>query len=177
MACYLLANQCLLQSLMEGLQVVSRHIFTSLVFALLLSSNASSSEQSNGSELEQQISLLDKISYHPSLLPLIMQNTDYLELTPEQQKRLQKWRKTYAPEMLDKMREVAHGRIEFIDSSLKRDSTQKELVLKQQKLFILQQEVLSYKLACRQNILETFTEEQWDTLLFLLAERQSELIE
>ncbi len=156
---------------------MSKRFFTSLLFTLLLSSNASLSSQSDSSDLEQQLLLLDKISYHPSLLPIIMQNIDYLELTPVQQKRLREWRKINAPEMLDKMREVAQGRIEFIDLSLKPGISENALVMKQKQLFKLQEEVLSYKLACRQNILETFTDEQWDALLFILAERQSEIID
>lgn len=156
---------------------MSKWFFTTLFFALLLSGNTSSSSQSDTSELEQQLLLLDKISYHPSLLPLIMQNIDYLELTPVQQRRLREWRKIHAPEMLDKMREVAQDRIEFIDMSLKPVTSKVELVQKQQQLFRLQEEVLSYKLACRQNILDTFTEAQWDALLFILAARQNEAID
>jgi hypothetical protein len=105
-----------------------------------------------------------------------MQNIDYLELTPVQQKRLREWRKNNAPAMLDKMREVAQGRIEFIELSLEPGTSNEELVQKQQQIFRLQEEVLSYKLACRENILETFTEAQWDTLQFILAARQTETI-
>lgn len=156
---------------------MSKWFFTTLFSTLLLSSNTTLSSQSDTSELEQQLLLLDKISYHPSLLPLIMQNIDYLELTSVQQKSLREWREIHAPEMLDKMREVAQDRIEFIDLSLKPVTSKVELVQKQQQLFRLQEEVLSYKLACRQNILETFTEAQWDALLFILVEHQTETID
>ena len=154
-----------------------RRFFAILPFILMLSGNASAAGQSDTSELEQKLLLLDRISYHPSLLPLIMQNVDYLELTPSQVKRLREWRVSNAPEMLDKMREVAQGRIEFIDLSLDPQSTSEDLVRKQQQLFRLQEQVLSYKLACRQNILDTFSEAQWEALLFILAERQTESID
>jgi hypothetical protein len=142
-----------------------------------MSGNAFSVELSDNSELEQQMLLLDKISYHPSLLPLIMQNIDYLDLTPEQQKKLRDWRQTNASIMLDKMKEVAQGRIEFIDLALNSDASEDDLVEKQHQLFRLQEEVLTYKLACRKNILETFTQKQWDELLFILAEHQLETIQ
>ena len=141
-----------------------------------MSSNAFSVELSDSSELEHQMLLLDKISYHPSLLPLIMQNIDYFNLTPAQQKKLRNWRQTNAPVMLDKMKQIAKGRIEFIDMSLKSDTSEEDLVEKQKQLFRLQEKVLTYKLACRKNILETFTQEQWEELLFILAERQIETI-
>jgi len=122
--------------------------------------------------LERQLLLLDKISYHPSLLPLVLQNMDYLELTPEQETRLNDWRRDHAPAMLEKMRTIVQGRIDFLELSLNPESTPEDLALLQQRLFRLQEEVLHYKLWCRENILETFTPEQWDALRFMYAERQ-----
>ncbi len=148
-----------------------------LVPFILASTNVFSVELSESGELEHQLLLLDKISYHPSLLPLIMNNIDYLELSPQQQKKLRDWRQTNAPVMLDKMRELAQERIEFMDLSLRSDVSQHQLITKQKQLFQLQEEVLNYKLACRQNILETFTQQQWESLLFIVAERQLESIQ
>jgi hypothetical protein len=116
--------------------------------------------------------LLDKISYHPSLLPLVMQNMDYLDLTPEQEARLSGWRRDHAPAMLEAMRAIVEGRIEFLELSLNPESTPEELGLRQQQLFRLQEEVLRYKLRCRENILESFTPEQWEGLQFMYAEQQ-----
>lgn len=156
--------------------MVNKRLCAILFSTILMSSNAFSVELSDSSELEHQMLLLDKISYHPSLLPLIMQNIDYFNLTPAQQKKLRNWRQTNAPVMLDKMKQIAKGRIEFIDMSLKSDTSEEDLVEKQKQLFRLQEKVLTYKLACRKNILETFTQEQWEELLFILAERQIETI-
>jgi hypothetical protein len=124
------------------------------------------------SELDQGLELLDRISYHPSLLPVIMQNSDYLELTPDQLKKLREWRKNHAPAMLEKMKEVAQGRIDFIELSLNPNTSQEELVREQHHLFNLQEEVLAYKLSCRQNILQTFNPGQWDALQLIMADRQ-----
>jgi hypothetical protein len=44
---------------------------------------------------------------------LHMDNIDYLELTPGQVKAFRDWRNMNAPALLEKMREVAQGRIEF----------------------------------------------------------------
>ena len=130
------------------------------------------SESSDGGEFDRQFSLLDRISYTPSLLPVVMQNVDYLELTPDQVRRLRDWRNENAPALLKKISEVAQSRIEFADLSLDPHSTKQQLVQQQQRLFKLQEQVLVYKLSCRQNILETFTPKQWDSLQFLLTERQ-----
>ena len=133
---------------------------------------AFSAAQVDTGELDKKLELLDKISYHPSLLPIIMQNRDFLELTNDQMKRLTEWRKKNAPAMLEKMEEVAKGRIDFVERSLNPKTTQQDLVREQHQLFKLQEEVLTYKLSCRQNILQTFTPKQWDALQLIMADQQ-----
>jgi hypothetical protein len=128
-----------------------------------------SATQADTDVLDKKLELLDRISYHPSLLPIIMQNIDFLELTPDQLNRLNEWRKMNAPAMLEKMEEVAKGRIDFVDRSLDPKTSEVDLVREQHHLFKLQEEVLSYKLSCRQNILQTFTPKQWDALQLIMA--------
>jgi hypothetical protein len=76
------------------------------------------------SEFDRQLLLLDRISYTPSLLPFIMDNIDYLELSPDQVKALRDWRAMNAPAMLEKMHEVAQGRIELVDLTLSPNSNE-----------------------------------------------------
>ena len=142
----------------------------SALFLVVTTTNAAlSATQSDTSDLDKKLELLDRISYHPSLLPIIMQNKDFLELTTDQLERLSDWRKKNAPEMLEKMEEVAKGRIDFVDRSLNPKTSEAELVREQHHLFKLQEEVLAYKLSCRQNILQTFTPKQWDDLQLIMA--------
>lgn len=142
----------------------------SALFLVVTTTNvALSATQSDTSDLDKKLELLDRISYHPSLLPIIMQNKDFLELTTDQLERLSDWRKKNAPAMLEKMEEVAKGRIDFVDRSLNPKTSEAELVREQHHLFKLQEEVLAYKLSCRQNILQTFTPKQWDDLQLIMA--------
>jgi hypothetical protein len=140
-----------------------------LLLAVTTTNVAFSATQTGTGELDRKLELLDRISYHPSLLPIVMQNKDFLELTPEQLKRLTEWRKKNAPTMLEKMEEVAKGRIDFVERSLNPKTSEAELVREQHHLFKLQEEVLSYKLSCRHNILKTFTPKQWDALQLIMA--------
>jgi len=123
-------------------------------------------------EIEGKLARLDKISYHPSLLPILFKNRDYLELTPEQVKLFRDWRKDNFKPMFSKMKEIVQGRAEFIEASLNPDTTREALLERQKWLFKLQEEVLAYKLSCRENITGTFTSEQWENLYFLLNELQ-----
>ena len=142
----------------------------SVLFLLVSTTNvALSATQTDTDQLDRKLALLDRISYHPSLLPIIMQNRDFLELTPDQMKKLTDWRKKNAPAMLEKMEEVAKGRIDFIERTLNPKTSEAELLREQHHLFKLQEEVLAYKLSCRQNILRTFTPSQWDALQLIMA--------
>lgn len=123
-------------------------------------------------EIDARLSRLDKISYHPSLLPIILKNSDYLGLTPEQLGLFRQWRKENFKPMFRMMAEIVEGRAEFIEASLDPGVGREELVARQKRLFKLQEDVLEYKLLCRQNITSTFTAEQWDNLYFLLSEVQ-----
>jgi hypothetical protein len=155
---------------------MSKLICLLFVLSLCFPAAGLTDQNADADGLEQQLMLLDKISYHPSLLPLVMENMDYLDLTPEQEQRLRDWRREHAPAMLEKMRTIVQGRTDFLELSLDPESTPEELVLLQQRLFRLQEEVLSYKLWCRENILETFTPEQWEALRFIYADRQMALL-
>ena len=145
----------------------------SLFLLVLITTNvAISATQTESGEPDKKFDLLDRISYHPSLLPIIMQNKDFLELTPGQLKRLNEWREKNAPAMREKMQEMAKGRIDFVERSLKPETSEAELVREQRQLFKLQEEVLAYKLSCRENILHTFTPKQWDALQLIMADQQ-----
>ena len=143
-----------------------------LLLVVTTTNVAFSATQADTSVLDKKLELFDRISYHPSLLPIIMQNRDFLELTPDQLKRLTEWREKNAPAMLEKMEEVAKGRIDFVDRSLNPKTSEAELVREQHHLFKLQEEVLAYKLSCRHNILQTFTPKQWDALQLIMADQQ-----
>ena len=145
--------------------------FFSILLPVVMTTNVAVSA-TQPDNLDKKLELLDRISYPPSLLPIVMQNRDYLELTPDQLKRLTEWRKKNAPAMLEKMEEVAKGRIDFIERTLNPKTSEAELLREQHHLFKLQEEVLAYKLSCRQNILQTFTPKQWDALQLIMADQQ-----
>ena len=121
-------------------------------------------------QYEQQLQQLDKVNFHPNLLPLILKHRDYLELTPPQIDAFISWRKTNAKAMFATMNEIIRKRIEFREAALSPGVSGSELRQKQQEIFELHQKVLNYKLSCRENIHNTFTEQNWDDFFVVLAE-------
>ena len=121
-------------------------------------------------QYQRQLERLDKVNFHPNLLPLILKHKDYLELTPQQVDAFQRWRKTNAKAMFATMDEIIRKRIEFREAALSPGVSADDLRQKQQEIFALHQKVLEYKLSCRENIHSTFTEQNWDDFFVVLAE-------
>lgn len=112
---------------------------------------------------------LSKVGYHPFLMPLIMENIDSLELTQEQIEGFKKWRKKNRVKILHLMDKIIYERNLFHRLSLHPGTREEVLLAKQDEIFKLQRKVLKYQLSCRREILDSFTEKQWDNFRFVLS--------
>ena len=121
-------------------------------------------------QYQQQLEKLDRVNFHPNLLPLILKHSDYLELSAEQVSAFETWRTINAKPMFAAMNEIIRKRIEFREAALSPDNTAEDLRRMQQAIFGLHQKVLDYKLSCRENIMKTFTAQNWDDFFVVLAE-------
>lgn len=146
--------------------------FGQVVVLLVICTVVCAAEPPPESWHEEKLLLLDKISYHPSLLPMILQNRDYLELTPEQLASFRDWRRENFDAMFERMKEIVRLRTEFNEAALRPDTSADILRGLQAKIFLLHKEVLDYKLSCRENIVNTFSAAQWEGLEFLVRESE-----
>ena len=119
---------------------------------------------------KERMSLLSQLGYHPFLMPLIMENRDMLGLTKEQVRTFKDWRNKYRVPLIHTMNQIISERVAFQRISLNPETTEEVLLAKQAEIFKLHKKVLKYQLSCRRNILDTFSEEQWDNFRFLLVE-------
>lgn len=154
--------------------MISRRNRTLGIILLLAASVAAHADQSQDEQAlgqyQQQLERLDKLNFHPNLLPLILKHKDYLELTPEQVAAFQSWRKANAKKMFAAMNDIIRKRIEFREAALSPGTSADALRRMQQEIFALHREVLDYKLSCRENIVNTFSEQNWDDFFVVLAE-------
>jgi len=120
--------------------------------------------------LRARMRLLNNISYLPSLLPVIMNNRDSLELTPEQMTAFRDWRRKNYQAMVDKMNTIIEKRILLSQHAVRPETGPEELIAMQDEIFELQREVFRIRLSCRQLITRTFTEEQWSNFAFIAAD-------
>lgn len=124
---------------------------------------------------KKQMEMLSQMGYHPFLMPLIMENRDAIGLSNEQVKVFRNWRNKYRVPLIHTMNRIIQERIAFQRISLNPRSSEEVLRAKQQEIFKLHKKVLEYQLSCRRNILDTFTDEQWEEFQFILTENGYDL--
>jgi hypothetical protein len=150
--------------------------FNALLFGFItlitLTGSASADINDDSRVLEQYVAKLDKINYLPSLLPVIMENSDVIELTDEQVAALQTWRETNREDVITKMNEIIQKRIEIKEAALSPDISSARLIQMQNEAFRLQREVLVYKLSCRDLVINTFNRNNWEGFFMVLAEKE-----
>ncbi len=115
---------------------------------------------------------LDKISFLPNMLPIIIENKDFIGLTEDQVATLKEWRTNNLKPMLATMEEIARKRIEIMEHALAPNVSSARLQQMQNSIFRLQREVLNYRLSCREHVVETFTEENWISFYMVLADKE-----
>ena len=124
---------------------------------------------------KERMKMLSQMGYHPFLMPLIMENRDAIGLSNEQIRVFRAWRSKNRVPLLHAMNQIIHERHVFQRISLNPRTSEEVLLAKQEEIFKLHKKVLKYQLSCRRNILDTFTEEQWDEFRFVLTESGYEL--
>ena len=118
-----------------------------------------------------RIELLDSLNYMPTLLPTIMRNRDVLQLTDQQIKSFRDWRKQHYGNMVKTMNEIIEKRVAFKKVALDTKTSSDELLEMQNDILVLQKKLLEIKLTCRNMLVNTFTEEQWDNFAFVVADQ------
>jgi hypothetical protein len=117
-----------------------------------------------------KVDLLEPSGLMPMLMPTIMMNRDALQLTDEQVKTIRAWRKNNYTHMVNVMNQVIEKMVQFRIDSLSPDVTNEQLLASQSEIQDLQRQLLKIKLSCRELIVTTFTDEQWENFAFVVAD-------
>ena len=147
-----------------------RILFTISVFLMTQSALAEPTLDQKRPDLELVIQKLDKINYLPNLLPIIINNKDFIGLTQKQVDDLNDWRKTNRSPMVAVMQKIVSKRIDIKQATLSPTVSSSRLIQMQNEIFKLQREVIEYKLSCREHIIRTFNDENWISFFMVLAE-------
>ncbi len=146
-------------------------IILSLSFLLVTQmSFAGSAPDQEQFDINSSIEKLDKINYLPNLLPVILNNKDFIGLTEEQIGKLEDWRRENRQPMLAAMKQAAVKRIKIKQAALSPTISSARLQQMQNDIFRLQRQILEYKLSCRDNVVRTFNDENWTSFFMVLAD-------
>ena len=121
-------------------------------------------------EVMGKVVLLEDSGLVPTLLPTIMRNRDTLELTDEQVSAFRAWRKKNYTNMVNVMNEIIEKMVQFRVEALSPGITGDHLFAYQSEIHDLQRQLLTIKLSCREIVMTTFTDEQWENFNFVVAD-------
>ena len=154
----------------KSLSLITVFATTSLVASATDLAQPTALSDAEWDTIQEYVGLLDKISFMPSLLPVIMKHRDALNLSDDQKQAFRTWRKGNYPRMVGVMNEIIERRIVLAKGALDPQIGQAELLYAQKEILQLQQELLMIRLSCRELVMETFSSDQWDSLAFVLEE-------
>ena len=121
-------------------------------------------------EVMEKVVLLEESGLMPTLLPTIMRNRDTLQLTDDQVNSFRAWRKKNYTHMVNIMNQIIEKKVQFQIESLTPDITGNHLLAFQSEIHELQVQLLKIKLSCRELVVKTFTDEQWESFAFVVAD-------
>ena len=121
-------------------------------------------------EVMDKVVLLEDSGLMPTLLPVIMRNRDTLELTDQQVSTFRAWRKKNYTRMVNVMNEIIEKSVQFRVAALSPDITSSQLYILQSEIQELQRQLLKIKLSCRELIITSFTDQQWENFAFVVAD-------
>jgi hypothetical protein len=121
-------------------------------------------------EVMDKVILLEDSGLMPTLLPVIMRNRDTLALTDEQISAFRVWRKKNYTNMVNIMNEIIEKMVQFRVESLSPDMSNEHLLSFQAEIHDLQRQLLKLKLSCRELVMTSFTDEQWENFAFVVSD-------
>lgn len=141
-----------------------------ILISIISSAVAATDNDEVKNDRHKYLEKLDKTNFLPSLLPVILENSDVIELTDKQVETLLEWRKVNRGDVIATMNEIARKRVEIKEAALSPDISSARLIQMQNEVFRLQRIVLEYKLSCRDLVISTFNINNWEGFYLVLAE-------
>lgn len=121
-------------------------------------------------EVMDKIVLLEDAGLMPTVLPTVLRNRDMLQLTTDQIRMFRAWRKQNYVGMVNLMNKIIEKTVEFKSASLSPRVSKQRLLAFQGEIRDLQRQLLKIKLSCREIMMSTFTDEQWENFAFVVAD-------
>lgn len=148
-------------------------LFTSLIAFFLMSGMATAEVSDENENIEQYAEKLDKLSFLPGLLPVIIENSNVIGLTDEQLDTLLAWRSSNSDLLIETSNNIARKRVEIKQAAISPNVSSARLIQMQNEIFRLQRAMLEHKLSCRELVINTFNRKNWDGFFLVLADKDT----
>ena len=146
-----------------------------VVVTIAITNTASATLTNKQDNIEQHLGKRDKVDFLPNLLPVIINNSDILQLTDEQLSKLITWRDTNSKNVIATTNEIMSKRIKIKQAALSPKISAARLIQMQNEIFRLQRQVLNYKLSCRDLVISTFNTTNWEEFFIVLADMKMDI--
>ncbi|MCG6937452.1 MAG: hypothetical protein LJE83_04685 [Gammaproteobacteria bacterium] len=147
-----------------------RILFTISVFLMAQFAIAEQTVDQIRPDLDNVIQKLENSNSLPKLLPIIIDNKDFIGLTQTQVDELVEWQKTNKAAMVTAIRNIANKRNEMNQAALSAGVSSSRLIQMQKEIIRIQREITEYKLSCREHILRTFNDGNWINFFMVMAD-------
>ena len=147
-----------------------RILFTISVFLMAQFAIAEQTVDQIRPDLDNVIQKLENSNSLPKLLPIIIDNKDFIGLTQTQVDELVEWQKTNKAAMVTAIRNIANKRNEMNQAALSAGVSSSRLIQMQKEIIRIQREITEYKLSCRERILRTFNDGNWINFFMVMAD-------
>ena len=121
-------------------------------------------------EIMEKVVLLEDSGLLPTLLPVIMSNRDTLQLSDNQVTAFRTWRRENYTNVINIMNQILEIKVRFRVEALSPHTSESRLLALQSDIQELQRQLLKIKLSCRDLVMTTFTDEQWDNFAFVVSD-------
>lgn len=150
-------------------------LFSALIILASITGTALAEFSNNKHPPEQYADKLDKFNFLPNLLSVIIENSNAVELTDKQVNTLLAWHKSNKKNLFASINEIAVKRVAMKEAALSPVISAARLIQMQNEIFRLQRQMLNYKLSCRDLVIKTFNNNNWENFFLVLADKETEL--
>jgi hypothetical protein len=104
----------------------------------------------------------------PNFMKVIESGSNVLDLSPEQESKFEAWRVEYHPQMMEMANQIIDLEREIYTGSLHREQKE-DLLKKVAQINQVRTEIVRTKTNCRDMLMDTLDDGQWQTLLEKLS--------
>ncbi len=137
-----------------------------LFLGVSVSSYAQGVNKGQGQSIRKEKKMIGHVNPLPNYMKIIVDKGDKLDLTKTQKENFSAWQTVNNPKVMKLTKEIMSLEKKVNNLSLKKESKE-VLLVKIDEIASLRKEIAVLKTECRDNLIKTLSEEQWQKLLVL----------